>query len=136
MKKDPRFKPQEYRADQVEGHLKGAVKKLKTAKKIAIDDEEAAYQLAYEAMLKASLALILRQGLRPRSLPGHHVAIIEKAGKILGKEAANLIKAFDIMRRNRNTFLYEADGFLSEHEVSEALQIAHKYLKLIQEHIR
>jgi hypothetical protein len=63
--------------------------------------------------------------------PGHHVAIIEKAGEILGDDAANMIKIFDEMRRNRNTFLYEAEGFISSGELKEALKIADKYLELI-----
>jgi uncharacterized protein (UPF0332 family) len=105
MKKDLRFKKHSYIPEQVRGHLQGARKKLKAAKKIALDDEEASYQLAYEAMLKASLALILRNGLRPRSQPGHHVAIIEKAGQLLGKQYADHVRIFDEMRRNRNSFL-------------------------------
>lgn len=40
-------------------------------KKTLTIDEEAAYQLAYEAMLKGSLGFMLSFGVRPRSLPGH-----------------------------------------------------------------
>jgi len=131
MKNDPRFKNQEYRKEQVEGHLQGAKKKLQVAKKISEDDVEASYQLAYEAMLKASLALIFRNGFRPRSQPGHHIAIIEKAEEILGSEVADMTKVFDEMRRNRNSSLYDAEGIISDQELRDALRIAERYLKLI-----
>ncbi len=131
MKDDPRFKKHPSHPSQIKGHLSGAKKKLGTAQKVSEIDEESAYQLAYEAMLKASLALILRDGIRPRSIPGHHVAIIEKAEEILGDDAANMIKIFDEMRRNRNTFLYEADGFISSDELKEALKIAEEYIEVV-----
>lgn len=132
MKKDPRFKKQEYNPGQVQGHLEGAKKKLKAAHKISDDDAEAAYQLAYEAMLKASLALILRNGLRPRSQPGHHIAIIEMAGKLLDDNLSATLKVFDEMRRNRNAFLYEADSIVSSSEVKDALELAGHYLQEIE----
>lgn len=135
MKEDPRFKKQPYQARQVKGHLSGATKKLQAAREICDIDEESAYELAYEAMLKASLALILREGLRPRSQPGHHVAIIEKAGEILGEKVQSLMKIFDEMRRNRNSFLYEAGDFVSSGELKEALMIADEYIQLIEKEL-
>ncbi len=71
---------------QIALFLAGAERKLGAAKKTLTIDEEAAYQLAYEAMLKGSLGFMLSFGVRPRSLPGHHITIIEFAGKRLGKE--------------------------------------------------
>ena len=59
MKKDPRFKDHLCHPEEIRGHLEGARKKLRAAHKIVADDEDSAYQLAYEAMLKASLALVL-----------------------------------------------------------------------------
>ncbi len=132
MKKDPRFKDHQCQPEEIKGHLEGAHKKLKAAYKIADDDEESSYELTYEAMLKVSLALILRHGKRPRSQPGHHIAIIEMAGCLLGENSADLIRAFDEMRRNRNSFLYGGDFFASDHEVKEALNIAGQYLKLVE----
>ena len=132
MTADTRFKKQKTSPEQVSGHLTGATKKLRSAQRLVSEDTEAAYQLAYEAMLKASLALILNQGFRPRSQVGHHVAIIEKAGIILGREAQDLLAVFDTMRRNRNAFLYEPTGFISEQETQDALKIARKYLNLVK----
>ena len=78
-------KPQRADFEQVSRFLAGAQRKLAAARKTLNMDEEASYQLAYEAMLKASLGFLLSYGVRPRSLPGHHVTIIEFAGKHLGQ---------------------------------------------------
>lgn len=86
---------------QIGRFLAGAEKKLAAAGKTLAIDEEACYQLAYEAMLKASLGFMLSFGYRPRSLPGHHVTIIDFAEKNLGKEFENLILLFNRMRRKR-----------------------------------
>jgi uncharacterized protein (UPF0332 family) len=132
MKQDPRFKKQERSPEQVKAFYKGACQKLNTAYKLTDEDPEAAYQIAYEAMLKASLAIILHHELRPRSQPGHHVAIIDMVGKIMGADYSNQIKAFDEMRRNRNSFLYEPFGFVSSHELRDALNIVSDFLEAVQ----
>jgi hypothetical protein len=46
-------------------------------------DADMAYQIAYEAMIKGSLALMLSHGQRPRKQLGYHIAIIEFAQKNL-----------------------------------------------------
>ncbi|MBU0506007.1 MAG: hypothetical protein ABII18_04065 [bacterium] len=131
MTKDSRFKDYQSTPDQIKAHYQGACRKLKSAYTVMDDDSETAYQLAYEAMLKASLALIFKHNLRVRSIPGHHIAIIEKSSEILGESFEAHMAVFDDMRRNRNICLYDADGFLSGHETSEALDIASDYLELV-----
>src|ERR1700722_11221254 len=64
---------------QIERFLASADKKLASGRKILAFDEEACLQQAYEAMLKASLGLMFSHGVRARSMPGHHIAIIEFA---------------------------------------------------------
>lgn len=75
----------------------GARKKLESARKTLVIDEEASYQLAYEAMLKASLGFMLSFSVRPRSLPSHHITIIEFSGDHLGKEFKHLILTYCIV---------------------------------------
>lgn len=99
-------------------------------------DEEASYQLAYEAMLKASLGLMLSFGVRPRSLPGHHVTIIEFAGEKLGKEFRGLISMFNRMRRKRHQAIYEVTGVISKHEAAQALETAATYIETIRNEIQ
>lgn len=94
------------------------------------------YQLAYEAMLKASLGLMLSYEYRPRSLPGRHKIIIEFAGKKLGQEFNELIKKFDRMRRKRNQVIYEPLLFISKTEALDSIKTAKKYLKIIEKEIQ
>ncbi len=77
-----RLRPQHIDFNQIKRFVASAEKKLTAAKKTLEIDAEASYQLAYETMLKASLGFMLSFGVRPRSLPGHHVTIIEFAGDL------------------------------------------------------
>ena len=131
-----KLKRQDIDFAQISRFLSGAERKLAAARKILSVDEEACYQLAYEAMLKGSLGFMLSFGVRPRSLPGHHVTIIEFAGDHLGKEFRSLIAMFNRMRRKRHEAIYDVSGFISKHEAEQALQTAEKYLRIIREEIQ
>lgn len=74
-------KPQKVDPKQVMQFLADAQKKAVSARKNLAIDEETSYQTAYQAVLKASLALMLSHGQRPRVRLGHHVAILEFAQK-------------------------------------------------------
>jgi len=128
-----KLKPQRVDWNQIRRFLESASKKLAAAKKVLEIDEEASFQQAYEAMLKASLALMLSYGTRPRSLPGHHIAIIEFAGKHLGKEFRDLVAMFDRIRRKRNLALYDVSGFISRRDAEQAVQTASTFLATIRE---
>jgi uncharacterized protein (UPF0332 family) len=130
-----KLKPQHADFAQISRFLAGAQKKLTAAKRTLEIDEEASYQLAYEAMLKGSLGFMLSFGVRPRSLPGHHVTIIEFAEKHLGREFRSLIAMFDRMRRKRHQAIYDVRGFISKQEAEQALQTAEKYLGIIRKEI-
>ncbi len=123
-----KLKDQAINADQIRRFLDSAERKLKEAHQVCAISQETAFQMAYDSMLRASLGLMLQHGKRPRSLPGHHVAIIEFAGGVLGDEFRGLIRHFDQMRRKRNDLLYEADDFVSETEVDESLKMAERFL--------
>jgi predicted nucleotidyltransferase len=85
----------------IERFLQSAEKKLAFAYKILAFDEEACLQQAYEAMLKASLSFMFSHGLRARSQPGHHTAIIEFVRGRIDKRHAGLLTVFDRLRRKR-----------------------------------
>lgn len=131
-----KLRDQAVNPEQIQRFLESAVKKLKDAHRVVGINQETAFQMAYESMLRASLGLMLRHGKRPRSLPGHHVAIIEFAGEVLGEDFRGLVRHFDQMRRKRNDLLYEADDFVSETEVVESLKIAEKFLAEIRKAIK
>ena len=77
-----KLKPQPVDFSQIGRFLAGAKKKLTAAKKTLSIDEEASYQLAYEAMLKASIGFMLSHGVPPPQPSGtsrHHHRVCRKA---------------------------------------------------------
>ena len=127
-----KLRPQRVDWGQIDRFLQGAEKKLASAHKILAFDEEACLQLAYEAMLKASLGFMFSHGFRARSQPGHHIAIIEFVQARMDKKHAGLVTVFDRLRRKRNMALYDDTGFVSHHEAKQALKAARDYLVLIR----
>ncbi len=87
-------------------------------------------------MLKASLGFMLSFGVRPRSLPGHHMVIIEFAEENLGTEFRNLIALFNRMRRKRHQAIYDVTGLISRLEAEQALATAEEYLVRLRDEIR
>ena len=131
-----KLKPQKIDFAQIGQYLAGAEKKLAAAEKLLAIDEEAAYQVAYEAMLKASLGFMLSFGVRPRSQPGHHIVVIEFVGQKLGPAHKGLADLFDRMRRKRNQSLYDAAAIISEQEATQALAAAKEWIAAIRREIR
>lgn len=127
-----KLQPQAVDFAQIQRFLASADKKLATARKTLEIDEEASYQLAYEAMLKGSLGLMLSHGVRPRSLPGHHVTIIEFAERHLAGGFRGMVTMFDRMRRKRHQAIYDVNGFITRLEAEQALETARKYLVVIR----
>jgi len=123
-------KPQRINPKQVKQFLADAVRKAATARKNLAIDKEIAYQTAYQAMLKASLALMLSHGHRPRVQLGHHAAIIEFAQKHLDPNLAFTFALFDRMRRKRNESFYEI-ALISDVEAKDAVKMAEVYLKVV-----
>ena len=123
-------KPQKIDPKQVRRFLADALKKVAAARKNLAIDEESAYQIAYQAMLKGSLALMLSHGQRPRVQLGHHIAIIEFAKKHLDPKLAPTFALFDRMRRKRNDAFYDI-AIISDVEAEDAVSSAEAYLKVV-----
>ncbi len=110
--------------------LADARRKAAAARKNLEIDEETAYQTAYQAMLKASLALMLSHGQRPRVQLGHHIAIIEFAQQHLDPSLAATFALFDRMRRKRNDAFYDV-AIISSVEAVGAVEATERYLKVV-----
>jgi len=127
-------RPQAVNRRQIDQFFASARNKAVTARKNLRIDAEAAYQIAYEAMLKASLALMLCHGSRPRVQLGHHRAIIEFVQQHLGPKHAPLFALFDHMRRKRNNAFYDI-ALITDTEAKEAVAAAEEYLAIISAEI-
>lgn len=128
-------KPQKVDPKQVKQFLADANKKAVAARKNLMIDEETAYQTAYQAMLKASLALMLSHGQRPRVQLGHHIAIIEFAQTHLDPSLAAKFALFDHMRRKRNNAFYDIE-LISDVEAESAVAAAEEYLQVVSADIQ
>ena len=127
-----RLKPQPADWNQIPRFLDSADRKLAAAVKILPIEEEACFEQAYEAMLRASLGFMLSHGVRVRSQAGHHRAIIEFVEKHFAGQHAGLIAIFDRMRRRRNLALYDTTGFISRTDAEEALKAAREFLAAVR----
>lgn len=78
--------------------VKRAYVDLKTAKRNLDDDEECAYNYAYNAMLRSGLALMFSEGFRPE-IRDKHLTTVKFASSILGKKFRRVINNYDFMRR-------------------------------------
>lgn len=110
--------------------LASAQNKSVAARKNLTIDAEADYQIAYEAMLNGSLALMLSHGSRPRVQLGHRRAIIEFSQQHLDPALAPTFALFDRMRRKRND-AFDDIAVITLREAEEAVATAENYLPLI-----
>jgi uncharacterized protein (UPF0332 family) len=125
-----KIKPQRVNANQVKQFFADAEKRALAARKNLSIDNETAYQIAYEAMIKGSLALMLSHGQRPRHQLGHHIAIIEFSQKQFDNSHAATFALFDRMRRKRNDAFYGI-AHISDTEAEEAVVTSENYLRLM-----
>lgn len=125
--------PIDYRA--IENLIKRAYIDLKTARRNLTDDEECAYNYAYNAVLRSGLALMFSKGFRPE-IKDKHLTIVRFAGSILGDEFNKLINDYDFMRKKRNQFIYEPDIPCSIKEAKDAIKTAEEFVDKISKLIR
>ena len=129
-----RTKAQQVDPKQVREFLADAQNKAGNARKNLAIDAATAYQIAYEAMLKGSLALMLSHGQRPRVQLGHHIAIIQFAQKHLAPSLTATFDLFDRMRRKRNAVFYDI-AVITDTEAEEAVTTAEDYLTVVASEI-
>lgn len=110
--------------------IKRALTDLKTAKRNLDEDQECAYNYAYNAMLRTGLALMFSKGVRPE-IKGKHLTIVRFASAILGDEFKKLINDYDFMRKKRHRFIYEPDIPCSMKEAKEAIKTAEQFVSKV-----
>lgn len=73
------------------------------------------FTYSYNALIKGGIALVAKIGkVKIRSIPGHHIKIIEKMSDILKDSSVNEIG--NAMRMKRNEDFYAGGVFISEKE--------------------
>ncbi len=129
------IKSQKIDFSQIKSFIKGAADKINKAEKVLNIDEQTAFQMAYEAMLRGSLGFMLSYGKRPRSTIGHHKIVIGFVSEKLGKNYKNIISIFNLARRKRNELIYEPDSLITKKELFEILAMSKKYMRIISDDI-
>jgi uncharacterized protein (UPF0332 family) len=108
---------------------------LETAERNLNEDEECAFAYAYNAMLRAGLALMFSEGYRPE-IPDKHLTVVKFAASQLGGGVKRLVNDYDLARRKRNRFIYEPDIPCSRIEAQGALKTAQIFVSVIRDHIK
>lgn len=119
---------------QIKMILGKAEKSLVSSRHILQQDPESAFTLAYESMLRASMALMFSCGYRPRVQLGHHKTLVIFSKYVLGEAFASMTATYDKMRSKRNRVVYDV-GAVSETEAKEGLKMAEKYLRVVRKKI-
>ena len=89
------------------------------------------FTYSYQALIKAGIALIAKAGhVRVRSVPGHHVKILEKTSEIL--QEADVLLIGDAMRVKRNNDFYSGGESVTEKEADDYFNFTEMTLKKIE----
>lgn len=104
---------------------------LITARRNLNDDEECAYNYAYNAMMRSGLAVMFSDGYRPE-IKDKHLTIVKYVSCVMGDELEKIINSYDYMRKKRNHFLYEPDVPCSMTEAEEALRVAGEFVSSVE----
>ena len=120
-----------FTGEQVVRYFQNALRDLS----IARDDKhiEVKFNYAFNALIKAGIALMAAKGVKIRSVPGHHVKLIEKTAEILGDESIATLG--NSMRMKRNEDFYGGGIFVSEKECREYLEFVEETLEKIKKEI-
>jgi len=107
------FNKFDFTEEQVARFLNNALKDLEIAKENSRPEVKFSY--SYSAFIKGGIALLAKVGkVKIRSIPGHHVKIIEKMKEILKDETVEIIG--NAMRSKRNEDFYGGGVLISEKE--------------------
>ncbi|MCM8823265.1 MAG: hypothetical protein NC822_01155 [Candidatus Omnitrophica bacterium] len=115
MSEERFFKKMKFTDEEIKGYLKNALKDLKIAKGQNI--AEVKFNYAYTALLKSGIAIIAGvKNLKARTMPGHHIKILEMMSKILNDDS--IFEVGNAMRMKRNIDLY-GEGIMITHKESQ-----------------
>ena len=114
--------------EQMAKYLNNALKDMNIAKKDKI--LEVKFNYTYNALIKAGIALLSSYHVRIKSVPGHHVKIIDKVAQILDDDTVSDIG--NIMRSKRNLDLYAGGIEVTEKECKEYILYVEKILAKIK----
>jgi len=132
--KENKIQEKSVSVEEVKTVFAKARKTLRSAEHLLGEDEESAYQLAYEAMLIAGRALMFFCGVKPRSVGAHKITV-EFCEVFLGKEYSLFIEKLDRARKKRHYLMYGIGQIISETEARGLIETAEAFLVVIKEKV-
>lgn len=118
----------QFTKEQVEKNFVNASKDLNIAKVDKI--VEVKFNYTYNAFIKSGITLLSFYKIKVRSIPGHHMKLIEKIAEILKDDTIEEIG--NIMRQKRNLDFYDGGVEVTEKEWKEYLSFVEKIFKKIK----
>jgi hypothetical protein len=120
------FRKQKFLPEEVRKRFASARRDLEIAEKDRFPEVRFTY--AFQALMKVGIALLARESLKVRSIPGHHVKILERMSTIL--KDPDILTFGNGMRMKRNQDLYGGGELITEKEVADYLFFVRKVFKL------
>ncbi len=111
-----------------------AERDLALAKRLAEQDCDWAFSIAYNALLQSGRAIMFSEGYRTSS-DSHHSGAVKFLSAYLGNPFEREILAFDRMRRKRSVAIYDTAGSVTRSEVEFAIDTATKFLEVAKKRL-
>ncbi len=112
----------------IEQYFENALHDLEIAGKDPFSEVQFSY--SFQALIKGGITLLASQGVKVRSVPGHHVKILTKMSEILNEP--DIFTIGNAMRTKRNTDLYGGGTSISEKEAKEYYQFVKGALEKVR----
>ncbi|MBU0705631.1 prepilin-type N-terminal cleavage/methylation domain-containing protein [Patescibacteria group bacterium] len=122
------FRKISVKKEQTDALFKGAKRSLELA--LNSKEDEIILHFCYNAVIKLGIAVIAKKGYKVRSIPGHHVKILEALAGL--ENLKTEIKYIDNIRKKRNIDLYEGEISLTNKEAAELIKITKKIFQSIE----
>lgn len=113
---------------QLDAYFDSVKRQLRVAADSGIP--EVMFEFSYNALIKLGIYLLAKKGYKVRSVPGHHVKILEKMSEIVGNE--DILVIGDRMRQERNFNLYDEGRPISRKEADEFFGFVKGLINLIK----
>lgn len=125
---DKYFNEYRFTQEQIKKNFDNALRDLRIAKEDKI--LEVKFNYAYNALIKAGIALLSFHRVKVRSVQGHHVKIIEKMAEILNEE--DITEMGNLMRSKRNLDFYGGGTEITGKECAEFINFSESVLLKVE----
>lgn len=129
---DKYFNRFNFNKEQIDKNIQNALKDFKISKEDKI--LEVKFNYAYTALIKAGIALLSYYKVKIKSMPGHHIKIIEKTSEILKDKS--VVELGNVMRSKRNLDFYSGGIEVTEKECREYMEFVNKTIEKIRKLIQ